>query len=490
MNTMTETPSAQVLADKKGGITTLRAQLVWASLFPLVTFVLLAILVATVAFRQLTLTLALQRDTARVQVAAGNLAALAFPTPVSIVAGFSTALPAEFSNAGLRLFLIDQKGQVMAHSGPGRGQLDLNSQELGAFIQSRQPASQLTQSMPAGTQIIASYAVLPGQQMGLLMEEPLSMVMAPASYYQLILIGLLVLGMIFSLYMLSLSTGRVTGSIARLAENAAHAVPGSLFRPMAEQGPQELRLLIKAFNQMVVQLAEQQTSLRQYAHKALLSQEEERQRLSHELHDGTMQDLVGLVQRVELCRSEMDRNPLLARNRLDELQNLLEQTLADVRRISNALRPSILEDLGLPAALQALCNDLQKQMPSIQCQCLVTGEHRRLSADLELAVFRVVQEALGNIRKHVSSVTRVEVQMEFRESEVRAVVCNDGPVFPTPDVRSLVRNGHLGLAGMYERARLFHGELNISSDPAMGTTVRLRLPCPPESVGEAENAAA
>ena len=154
------------------------------------------------------------------------------------------------------------------------------------------------------------------------------------------------------------------------------------------------------------------------------------------------------------------------------------------------MRPSILEDLGLPAALQALCNDLQKQMPSIQCQCVVTGEERRLSPDLELAAFRVVQEALGNIRKHVRSVTRVEVQMEFGENEIWTVVRNDGPVFPTPDVRSLVRNGHLGLAGMYERARLFHGELNISSDPAMGTTVSLRLPCPPESEAEAENAPA
>ena len=134
--------------------------------------------------------------------------------------------------------------------------------------------------------------------------------MAPAFYYQLVLIGLLVLGTIFTLYMLSLSVGRVTGSIAALAGNAAHAVPGSLFRPMVEQGPLELRELIKAFNQMVVQLAEQQTGLRQYAHKALLSQEEERQRLSHEFHDGTLQDLVGLVQRVELCRNELEVDPL------------------------------------------------------------------------------------------------------------------------------------------------------------------------------------
>ncbi len=462
-------------------VATLRAQLVWASLFPLATFVLLSVLAATVAFRQLTLTLALQRNTARVQAAAVELASAASPTQNSI--------EADFPDTDLRLFLIDQNGKIIANSGPGGGQLALDNQELVDFIQGQKPASHLTQIYPKGDEIIASYARLPDSPIGLIMEEPLSTVMAPAFYYQLILIGLLVLGTIFSLYMLSLSTGRVTSAIAKLADNATRAIPGSLFHPMAEQGPHELRLLIKAFNQMVVQLAEQQGSLRQYAHKALLSQEEERQRLSHELHDGTMQDLVGLVQRVELCRSEIDQNPLLARRRLDELQGLLEQTLGDVRRISNALRPSILEDLGLPAALQVLCKDLQQQIPSIHCQCNVTGVERRLSPDLELAVFRVVQEALGNIRKHVRSATHVEVQMEFYEAEVRAVVHNDGPAFPRPDVHSLVRNGHLGLAGMYERARLFHGELDISSDAAKGTTVRLRLPCPPEYVVEAGNVA-
>jgi signal transduction histidine kinase len=487
---MSESTDVNILRVKQSGITTLRAQLIWASLFPLATFVLLSALVATVAFRQMTLTLALQRDTARVQAAAQALASLLSPTQTLIDAGLSTSLKTELSDAGLRLFLIDQTGQVIAHSGTGGGQLGLNDQVLGSFVQGQKPASLLTQSTPAGEEIIASYAQFPGRPAALIMEEPWNTVMAPGFYYQLILIGLLVLGTIFSLYMLSLSVGRVTGSIARLADNAAHAVPGSLFHPMPEQGPLELRLLIKAFNKMVVQLAEQQSSLRQYAHKALLSQEEERQRLSHELHDGTMQDLVGLVQRVELCRSEMDRDPLLARRRLDELQGLLEQTLGDVRRISNALRPSILEDLGLPAALQALCSDLQRQMPSIQCQCVVSGGERRLPPDLELAVFRVVQEALGNIRRHVRSATHVEVQMKFGENEIRTVVRNDGPIFPTPDVRSLVRNGHLGLAGMYERARLFHGELNISSDPAKGTTIRLRLPCPPESFGEAGNTAA
>lgn len=72
--------------------------------------------------------------------------------------------------------------------------------------------------------------------------------------------------------------------------------------------------------------------------------------------------------------------------------------------------------------------------------------------------------------------------MVFQEAWIETLVRNDGPAFPSPNVRNLVGGGHLGLAGMYERARLFHGELSLSSDPSTGTTVHLRLPCPPEPV--------
>jgi signal transduction histidine kinase len=153
--------------------------------------------------------------------------------------------------------------------------------------------------------------------------------------------------------------------------------------------------------------------------------------------------------------------------------------LSEVRRISNALRPSILEDLGLPVALQALCSDLEKQMPCIQSKCRISGDQRRLMADVELAIFRVVQEALVNIRKHSPNATYVEVELSFGEEFVQATVRNDGSIFPTLDMRSQVRTGHLGLAGMYERARLFHGQLEIIPDTDNVTTVRLRLPIEP-----------
>jgi two-component system sensor histidine kinase DegS len=232
---------------------------------------------------------------------------------------------------------------------------------------------------------------------------------------------------------------------------------------------------------MVIRLAEQQTALRQYAHKALLSQEEERQRLSHELHDGTLQDLVGLTQRVELCRNELERDPQLARHRLDELHGLLEQTLGDVRRISNALRPPVLEDLGLSVALEALCKDLKQDKPNLQCEYTVSGEARRLHPDLELAVYRVVQEALTNVRKHAQNASLVHVELFFGDNEIQTRIKNNGAVFTDRGVRSFVRSGHLGLAGMYERARLFGGTLDVGSDANKNTVVTLNLPCSQDS---------
>jgi len=469
-----DAPEAQAILTGRGS--TIRRQLILASLFPLAFFGLLSILVTSVALYQVTLGLALKGNLAEARSAADDLANIAvgqsFPSSHDL-SGILHSLNVE---NGSRLYLVDGEGKLLSGSNPGQMSLPLSYAELQAFIQEGKSVSQLMVSSNSGDEAIISYAPLPTAGGGIILENGWTAILAPASYYQLVLAGLLGLGTVFSLYMLSLSIGRVIRPIAELAESAIRAVPGSTFHPMTEQGPVELQNLIKAFNQMVIRLAEQQGNLRQYAHKALLSQEEERQRLSHELHDGTVQDLIGLGQRVELCRSEMERDPELARRRLDELQDLVEQTLGDVRRMSNALRPTILEDLGLPVALQALCSDLETQMPSVRCGCVVSGEQRRLPSDIELAVFRVVQEALVNIRKHAPDAVHVQVELAFRDNDIQAIIRNDGEALPDLDVRSLVRTGHLGLAGMYERARLFHGELNIVTDPGGGTSVTLRLP--------------
>jgi len=131
----------------------------------------------------------------------------------------------------------------------------------------------------------------------------------------------------------------------------------------------------------------------------------------------------------------------------------------------------------LSVALESLCKDLKQHKPTIQCEYTISGEPRRLQPDLELAVYRVVQEALTNVRKHAQDATLVQVELLFGKDEIQATVQNDGAVFANQDVRSFVRSGHLGLAGMYERARLFGGTLNITSDPDTSTVVALQLPC-------------
>jgi signal transduction histidine kinase len=458
---------------------TIRSQLLWASLFPLAFFGLLSILVTSSALNQMLLNLVIKRNTAQVQVLADLLEQNTIEyTPTTHDLNF--ALQMLESVRGSHLYLVDSQGKLISSS-DGLAKLPFNVAPL--FLNDK-PGSQLMESEITLDTAVVSFAPLSRAGFWVIFEEPWVANTLPAFYYQLILVGLLSLGTVLSLGMLSLSIGRVIRPIAVLAENAAGAVPGSVFHPVPERGPLEIRRLINAFNQMVIRLAEQQTVLRQYAHKALLSQEEERQRLSHELHDGTLQDLVGLAQRVELCRNELDRDPQLARRRLNELQGLLEQTLGDVRRISNALRPPVLEDLGLPVALEALCKDLKQDKPFLVCEYLVSGDARRLQPDLELAVYRVVQEALTNVRKHAQNASLVQVELVFGGDEIQAKIKNDGTIFTDRGVRSFVRSGHLGLAGMYERARLFGGTLDVVSDINENTVVTLQLPVSLDSFQE------
>lgn len=454
----------------------IRSQLLWASLFPLVFFGLLSIMVISSAMNKLALNLVLQRNTAQVQLLAETLSEVFTSGSIPTQFEMNSQLQSINPDADSQLFVIDTRGDFATSSVVNVTGLPLEKADLLAFIDNKIPTSRKMIAIGTSDDIVVSYAALPGSDYGVILTEPWKASMLPTFIYQPVLIGLFILGALFSLIMLSVSITRITRPITLLAKNASMAVPGSVFHPTPIQGPLEIRSLIIAFNQMVIRLAEQHSMLRQYAHKELISQEEERQRLSHELHDGTVQDLIGLSQRIELCRNEMESNPQAAKHRLDELQGLVEHTIDDVRRISIALRPPVLEDFGLSMALKALCNDLKQDNPQLQCEFSMSGNEQRLPPDIELVVYRVVQESLTNIRKHVPDASLVQVELIFKDSEIQAVVKNNGTVFLNQDVHSFLRSGHFGVAGMYERARLFGGSLNITSDPIKNTIVSLNLP--------------
>lgn len=466
--------SASKTSNQNG--TTIRSQLLWASVFPLIFFGLLTILVTSTALYELTLKNSIERNTAQVQLISNALEQQLKNGFKPDSSSLRNILHAVNPDALGQVFLFDTHGDLLLNTVGTPETVDVTVIQSSLIAGYSAPTSKLLDSTVANEKNLISIAALSSGSHFIVLSEPWSEIYAPTLYYQLIFLGLWILGIAFSLGMLSVSVSRIIRPIALLVENATGAVPGSIFHPVPQHGPKEIRALINEFNQMVIRLAEQQHTLRQYAHKALLSQEEERQRLSHELHDGTLQDMVGLVQRVELCRNDLDTNPAYARQRLDDLHDLLNKSIEDIRRMSIALRPPVLEDFGLPIALDALCKDLQQDKPDLVINYSVLGENQRLQPDLELAVYRVVQEALTNIRKHVKDVSQVSVELTFGETEVKAVIKNNGAVFSNYNVNQFVQSGHLGLAGMYERARLFGGSLTINSDEENDTIVTIQMP--------------
>jgi two-component system sensor histidine kinase DegS len=217
-------------------------------------------------------------------------------------------------------------------------------------------------------------------------------------------------------------------------------------------------------------------NMRFYARQITRAQEDERKRIARELHDETAQALIDLSRRLDNLNTQHAQMSEFAAERLEEFQELIDNILRDVRRFSRDLRPSVLDDLGLLPALAGLMADVEED--GIETELKVCGDKQRLSPEMELALFRIVQEALNNVRRH-SQASQVVTVVEFGEGRAKIAVDDDGQGF-RPPARSgdLVVTGKLGLAGMHERARLLGGTLQIQSEPGRGTTVTVDIPIP------------
>jgi signal transduction histidine kinase len=216
-------------------------------------------------------------------------------------------------------------------------------------------------------------------------------------------------------------------------------------------------------------------SMRSYAKQILTAQEEERKRMARELHDDTAQALVALSRQLDALLSDHDHTPGSLRPRMEELRQLTAQISRDVRRFSQDLRPSTLDDLGLLPTLEGLSNRLSEE-DDVRALLEVVGDERRLTPETELVLFRIAQEALNNVRKH-SAATEVLTRVEFTDGVVRITVSDNGQGFTVPDrPGELVETGKLGLTGMLERAHLAGGTLTVRSKPGEGTTVTAEIP--------------
>ena len=215
----------------------------------------------------------------------------------------------------------------------------------------------------------------------------------------------------------------------------------------------------------------EQERLRTYVHEVTLAQEAERARLARDLHDDVAQRLVVLVRHLDAVEDAGAPDD----GRLAAARTAASAALAEVRRTSRDLRPTVLDDLGLGPALEWLADDLE-QRSGITATAEVLGPLRRLDPPVELALFRVAQEALRNVERHAAA-TRASITVTTGASTVDLEVHDDGVGFEVPDdLRTLARAGRLGTIGMQERAELVGGWLQVRSAPGAGTTVTVSVP--------------
>ncbi|MGB9885419.1 MAG: sensor histidine kinase [Moorellales bacterium] len=229
---------------------------------------------------------------------------------------------------------------------------------------------------------------------------------------------------------------------------------------------------IRDLNTKIAELEQAQ----ELALSVIRAQEEERKRIAREIHDGPAQSLANIVFRSEYCLMLLDKAPERLREELLELQNVVRTSLRDIRKIIFDLRPMALDDLGLVPALQRYFATYREQY-GLEVDFVFLGEERRLERAVEVAVFRIIQEAVNNIQKH-AGVANAVVKMEMLPHKVRLSIRDEGQGFDVNLVQNS-RNGQgYGLLSLRERVQFLKGEARIVSAPGKGTSIYVEIPLP------------
>lgn len=328
----------------------------------------------------------------------------------------------------------------------------------------------------AGEEHVIAYRPIPPVGWAFVIEEPWEAVDNPllrqtqaAPLILLPAFALAVLALVFGLRQVVQPLQALDSRAASLGRGDFEAIE----RPVGGIG--EIRSLQQTLVRMARQVRSYQDSIRRYAAALTRGQEDERRRLARELHDDTVQALIALDQRTQLAQMAARKGSPEAAERLTELRQWTLSLLDGVRRVIRALRPVYLEDLGLPSALEMLAQDVEKAS-GMKVRLELHGTPTRLSADREIAVYRITQEALSNAARH-SRARQVDLAVAFEPGQLKLTVHDDGLGFAAPgSLNDLAPSDHYGLLGMQERAELIGARLKIDSAPGAGTTVRLELP--------------
>ncbi len=230
-------------------------------------------------------------------------------------------------------------------------------------------------------------------------------------------------------------------------------------------------------------LRREQQRAKQLLNQVVAAQEDERQRVASELHDGVAQWLVNASYQMQVCMALMaqGKTQQLAKD-MGEVETTLRSTLKELRQVLSGLRPPALEELGLT---HAVIRDLERlEETGVSCSIQMEGSPMRMPLEAEIATYRVVQEGLNNIRKHAHA-GEARVRLEFGDQELSIRIKDNGSGFNTAEaLEGDPSIGHLGLVGMKHRVEGLGGTIQISSKVGLGTTIDIHLPIETDTIEE------
>jgi signal transduction histidine kinase len=371
------------------------------------------------------------------------------------------------------IYVLDRTGRVIYH--PERRLLNQQlpaDSPLTKTVMQGDSGSRLV-APPYGDPQIVGYAAVPEIGWRLVVQEPWEATIAPLRTYVWLGSGALLGGVILSITAILWGARRISIPVDDLVQQAEAAVQSDYRTRVRSESISELQRLAASFNRMIEQIETYRAGLRRYVAAITNSQEEERRRIARELHDDTIQSLVAINRRLELLKALLGDRPE-AEQQLKELRALVQESIEGVRRFSRELRPTLLEDLGLAPALRQLVKELLAQ--GIEATLSVHGDSSELDPAVELALYRIVQEALNNVHRHAQAY-HVQVGLDIASDLVHLSVEDDGRGFEmTGSLNELAQRGSFGLMGIQERVELLGGHMAIHSRIGQGTRLDVWLP--------------
>lgn len=414
----------------------------------------------------------------------------------SAIGAEASAIPAGRSEAGYHLEVLDPAGVTVLAVGADEraGEASVHLPAVAEVIARREAAVVVHEPREGQTFRAHAMAVVPlgSSPFWLVLEQPTDVALSLPTDLRRSVTLVATVGFLAALVVAFITTRHVTGPIGQLTAAAQRMARGDLESPIKVKAQDEVgrlaenldlmrrqlrdayRQVSEANERLEVQVAERTARLSDLLAKVISAQEEERSRLARELHDETAQTIGALAIALDRARLELGDAPAGARDQLLEAHDIVHRLLEETRRLILDLRPMALEDLGLVPAIRWYAEShLEEKGVAITIDAGATASVR-LAPHLEVALFRIAQEAINNIARHAAAHTAA-IRFSIADPFVRLEIVDDGRGFDIE--RALASPGEsVGLMGLQERTRLLSGRIDIRSEVGKGTRLTIEVP--------------